>query len=138
MLSEKARQFYLEDNCNCSESVVQAANACGKFGLDEKALKMVSGFGKGCGCGDLCGAVAGALSVLSLLTVEGSAHTTPDFDKLCAGLMAKLKEALHGVHCAQVKPNFFQPEIRCANCVATAAQVLENYLKEIGKCPCKK
>ena len=37
------------------------------LGLDERALKLASGFGAGMGCGNTCGALSAAMSVLSLL-----------------------------------------------------------------------
>ena len=83
MLAEIAKKYYLEKGANCSEAVVKAANEAYGLGLDEQALKLVSGFGGGCGCGDLCGAIAGALSVLSVLSVgPNRAHGTEGFGPL--------------------------------------------------------
>lgn len=134
MLAEIAKKYYLEQDANCSEAVVKAANDAYNLGLDEKAIKMISGFGGGCGCGDLCGAIAGALSIVSLLSVgSGGAHATEGFGPLCGGLMEKIKEQLGSTDCKEIKPKMVQPEVRCVHTVETAAETLEAYLKEHGK-----
>lgn len=134
MLAELARTYYLEQGANCSEAVVKAANDAYKLGLDDKAVKMISGFGAGCGCGDLCGAIAGALSIVSLLSVgEGGAHATEGFGPLCGGLVGQIRETLSSTDCKDIKPKMVQPEVRCVRTVEVAAQVLEAYLKEHGK-----
>ena len=134
MLAEIAKMYYLEKGANCSEAIVKAANDAYKLGLDEKAIKLISGFGGGCGCGILCGAVAGALSIVSLLSVgEGGAHATEGFGPLCGGLVEEIKEKLSSTDCKDIKPQMVQPEVRCVRTVEIAAEVLEAYLKEHGK-----
>lgn len=134
MLSEVAKKYYLENGANCSEAVVKAANEVYQLGLDDKAMKLVSGFGGGCGCGDLCGAIAGALSILSYLSVgEGGAHATEGFGPLCGDLVKACKEKLGGTDCADIKPKMVAPEVRCVRTVEVAAETLDAYLKEHGK-----
>lgn len=135
MLSEIAKKYYLEQDANCAEAVVRAANEAYGLKLDENAMKLISGFGAGCGCGDLCGAIAGALSILSYLSVEGQAHATPDFGPLCGGLMGQIKEKLSSTDCKDIKPKMVQPEVRCVRTVEVAAEALEQYLTEKGKLP---
>ncbi len=134
MLAEIARKNYLEKGANCSEAVVKAANEAYNLGLDDKAMKLMSGFGAGCGCGDLCGAIAGALSIVSLLSVgDDGAHATEGFGPMCGGLMEKVKAQLESTDCKDIKPKMVQPEVRCVRTVEVAAEVLEAYLKEHGK-----
>ena len=47
MLQEHAKHFYLDDNCNCAEAVLLAANAEYGLGLPDDAVKLVGGFGAG-------------------------------------------------------------------------------------------
>lgn len=134
MLAEIAKTYYLEKGANCSEAVVKAANDAYNLGLDDKAIKLISGFGGGCGCGDLCGAIAGSLSIVSLLSVgDGGAHATEGFGPLCGDLVGQIREKLTGTDCKDIKPKMVQPEIRCLHTVEVAAEILEAYLKEHGK-----
>ena len=67
MLREIANDFYMNQNYNCGECILRAANKAYDLGLDERGLKLASGFGAGMGCGNTCGALSAAMSVLSLL-----------------------------------------------------------------------
>mgnify|MGYP000709057425 CR=1 FL=1 len=49
MLREHATHYYMEDNCNCAEAVLMAANAEYGLGLSDDACKLVGGFGAGMG-----------------------------------------------------------------------------------------
>lgn len=92
MLRETAKKYYLEQNYNCAESVLRAANEEYGLGLDEGALKLMAGFGGGMGCGGVCGALSGGIAALSKLRVSDRAHTTPGFSGECAGLVAALRK----------------------------------------------
>lgn len=133
MLVEKAREYYLDHNANCAEAVARAANDCYHLGLDEKALKLMSGYGKGFGVGSTCGALAGAMSIVSLLFVEDKAHTTPGFDDACAGFMKAYEEKLKSTNCSELKGMYRSDETRCLKTVELSAEVLEAYLLENGK-----
>ena len=50
MLREIANDFYMNQNYNCGECILQAANKAYDLGLNERALKLASGFGAGMGC----------------------------------------------------------------------------------------
>ncbi len=129
MLADVAERLYTEGDYNCAEAVLLAANEVYGFGLDPRtAHRMVSAFGGGMGCGQLCGAVAGAMAALGLAKVEGRAHTTEGFRDLCADTTAKLREALGGLDCAQLKPIYSKTEKRCAVTVRIACDVLEKQL----------
>ena len=43
----------------------------------------------------------------------------------CPNCAAKLEAALGSTECAQVKPAFFNPDVRCLNAVKAACRVLE-------------
>ena len=78
MLREIANDFYMNQNYNCGECILQAANKAYDLGLNERALKLASGFGAGMGCGNTCGTLSAAMSVLSLLFCEGKAMRQKD------------------------------------------------------------
>lgn len=49
MLREIANDFYMNQNYNCGECILRAANKAYDLGLDERGLKLASGFGAGHG-----------------------------------------------------------------------------------------
>ncbi len=49
MLRKIANDFYMNQNYNCGECILRAANKAYDLGLDERALKLASGFGTGMG-----------------------------------------------------------------------------------------
>jgi C_GCAxxG_C_C family probable redox protein len=62
--AEKALSYF-NNNFNCSQAVFTTFAT--EMGIDEKTALMVStNFGGGARCGELCGAVSGALMVLGL------------------------------------------------------------------------
>ena len=50
-IEELTAQYYLEKDCNCAETVLHATNDAYQLGLDDNAMKVIGGFGGGCGCG---------------------------------------------------------------------------------------
>ena len=44
MLRKIANDFYMNQNYNCGECILQAANKAYDLGLNERALKLASGF----------------------------------------------------------------------------------------------
>ena len=44
MLKEHATYYYMEDNCNCAEAVLLAANKEYGLGLPDECAKLVKGF----------------------------------------------------------------------------------------------
>ena len=141
---EKALSYF-ENNFNCSQAVFTTFAT--ELGIDEElALKLSTQFGGGARCGQLCGAVSGALMVLGLK--YGHCHSdnaeeksraynfATEFNKrfcdtnnsvVCRDLlgynlcipedMAKIKEK-----------NLFK--IVCPKMVADATQIVEEMLKE--------
>jgi C_GCAxxG_C_C family probable redox protein len=62
--SEKALSYF-SNNFNCSQAVFTTFAT--EMGIDESlALKLATEFGGGARCGQMCGAVSGALMVLGL------------------------------------------------------------------------
>ena len=61
---EKARELFA-GGFNCAQSVLGAF--CESEGLDmETAMKLTTGFGGGVRCGEICGAVSGAVMIIGL------------------------------------------------------------------------
>lgn len=130
MLKEKALSYYDADY-NCAESILRGGNDAYGLGLDENALKVIAGFGGGMGCEGVCGALSGAIAVLSRLEVGERAHITEGFKDRCAGLVAAFEEKLGSTNCGEIKRTWFEADgCRCRKTVEAAAEVLEAYLKK--------
>ena len=81
---EKALSYF-NSNYNCSQAVF--ATFAPKFGLSEElALKIGTQFGGGARCGQICGAVSGALMVLGLK--HGHYHSDDNEEKTKAYSLA--------------------------------------------------
>ena len=68
MLKEQAARWYL-NGYNCAECIIHAANEQWQLGMSEADMRMVSGFGGGMQCGDVCGALSAAICVISRMAV---------------------------------------------------------------------
>ena len=110
MLRKIANDFYMNQNYNCGECILRAANKAYDLGLDERALKLASGFGAGMGCGNTCGALSAAMSVLSLLFCGDKAHETEGFKELCAEYVDTFKASLGSDNCEELKACYRYPE----------------------------
>lgn len=131
MLVENIRKYYGQD-MNCAETLVLAGNETYGLGLDDKAVKLMAGFGGGCGCGHICGALAGALGIISMLTIQERAHVTPDFGPIRAEFMAKYEAALGSTMCSDLKPKYRTEEAGCLKTCELTGEVLAAYLEEKG------
>lgn len=133
MLADIAKRYFLEEDCNCAESLLLAANEYYHLGLDaSRCHLLVSAFGGGMGCGSVCGALAGAMAAIGQMTVTGRAHATEGFKDICAGYVKRFEAALGSQMCAQIKPALFKEGTRCAEAVGRAAAELEAYMQELG------
>ena len=65
MLKEKAGQYYFVQDKSCAEAILLAANEAYHLGMTEEATKLFAGFRTGMGMGGTCGALSGAIGVLS-------------------------------------------------------------------------
>ena len=132
MLADVAEKYFLEEDYNCAESVLLAANEVYELGLDkENCHRLVSAFGGGMGCGMLCGAIAGGMAALGQAAVTERAHVTEGFKELCAETAAMMQAALGNVNCSVIKPALFAQGRRCAETVRRAADVLEKQMDKL-------
>ncbi|MDO5409725.1 MAG: C-GCAxxG-C-C family (seleno)protein [Lachnospiraceae bacterium] len=133
MLKEIARRYYLEEKCNCSESLLYAANEYYQLGLGAETLKAIGGFGGGMGCKTTCGALSGSIAALSCMFMQGKAHETPDMMKISGGFVARFEEKLGSTLCSVLEPQNKKPDVRCVLTVELAAEALEAYIAELKK-----
>lgn len=125
--------YYIVKDFNCAETVLRTANEEYGLGLTEDALKLVSGFGGGMGCGETCGALSSAMTVLSSFLVEGKAHATDGFGKKCAEFCQTFGEELGSTKCSVLKEKNMAKDQRCFKTVEDAYRLLERFLITEGK-----
>lgn len=131
MLGEKARKYYSEDNFNCGEAVLLAANEEFGLGLKEEDVKLVAGFGGGMGRGGTCGALAGALAVLGRKYISTKSKETEGFRERCAAFADEFEKELGSLECSSVKAKYHTDEDRCAAAVEKAADILEEFINRV-------
>lgn len=142
---EKAASLF-RDGYNCAQAAILAF--ADESGLDEKTLcRLASSFGGGMGrMREVCGSVSGMLMILGLIKGYDS-PSDRDGKAETYRVVQELAEAFKEVHgsivCREIlkKPNgkdHYQPAERtkqyyderpCEHCVKTAANILENFLK---------
>ena len=137
MLLEKVREYYLEKDYNCAETVLLAANDTYGLGLPADAVRLVSGYGGGFGAKKTCGALCGAMAVLSVMCVGEKAHATEGFGPLCGAFYAAVTERLGTECCETLQGMYRTEENRCLRTVELVAQELEAYLAKLGKIPAR-
>lgn len=137
MLKDVVEKYYFSQNYNCAEAIIHGANEYYDLGLHEKDMIMAAGFGAGMQTGNTCGTLLSAISILSLRYVEAKAHESKDIHDVTLMLTRKMKERMGSTLCCEIKPKFFNPEIRCKNTVDLACDTLEEVIAEydakIGK-----
>lgn len=132
MIRDYVRKYYLDQDNNCAEALLHAADEALSLHLSPEAYRLVAGYGGGLGCGDTCGAICGAVAVVSYLLVGESAHSTPGFRTACADCTHAMREAFGATSCVSIAPRFKSKETRCLPTVERAADVLEDVLKRHG------
>ena len=81
--------------------------------------------------GDVCGVLTGAACVLSCMFVETKAHDSDVLKPAVMKMVREMQKEYGGRTCAQIKPKYFNKEIRCKNTVLEGAKVLERVIEEL-------
>lgn len=130
MLKDVYQKYYFEQNYNCAETLLRAANDYYDLKLHDRDMIMVGAYGAGIQCGNTCGAVLAAASVLSMKYVEAKAHESEDIRPVVMKLMRKFNAKYGSTLCKDIKPQSFKPEYRCKMTAETACDILEETIKE--------
>lgn len=130
---EKALE-YNKKGYNCAQAVT--CTFCDEFGIkEEDAFRMSEGFGAGMGMLDMCGAVTGMIMVLGMENSVGDLQKGPatkgDTLKKVKSYAEKFKEKNGSYYCKELKSGVDgKPLCSCAQCIATAVELMEEYLAE--------
>ena len=133
-LGEKAKEYYLEQGLNCAVSVLLAANDTYSLGLKREDAQLITAFGGGMGCGNLCGALAGSMAALGKVFLAEDEMYKPEFKDVCAGFVAKFNEKWGTTLCAPIKEvNATDPRTRCSLTVLETGNMLQEYIDGLKK-----
>lgn len=130
MLKDIIGRYYFEENYNCAETILRAGNEYYDLGLCDHDMKLVGAFGAGIQCGNTCGAILSAASILSMKYIETKAHESLDIKKITTELIRKFNLTYGSTLCKDIKAQSFAPEIRCLKTVETACDILEEVISE--------
>lgn len=130
MTRDHVYDYFIQQDHNCAEALLLAANDEYRLGLTREEMKLLSAFGGGMGCGKACGALCGCMAVLGKLKVRQRAHEDEQFGALCAALHQQFVEKLGDSECDALKPVYRNDQVRCLKTVELAADVLDQFLAE--------
>ena len=143
--TERAHKYH-QQGCNCCQSVLAAFSDVTGLG-EQESFNLGAGFGSGAGTGELCGAAAGAVMVLGLLTpgdpsdIAGGKRRTMALSK---EFQRRFQEKFGALRCADLLPRKFTPDDttpaakamglthHCQIMVVTAVEITEEMLQERG------
>lgn len=130
MLKDYLQKYYFEQNYNCAETILRAANEYYDLQLHDRDMIMVGAYGAGIQAGNTCGAVLSAAAILSLKYVEAKAHESQDIKPVVQKMLRKFNEKYGSTLCKDIKPQSFKPEYRCQKTVEAACDILEETIRE--------
>ncbi len=130
MLKDLLPKYYFDQNYNCAETILRAANEYYDLGLHDKDMILVGAYGAGIQSGNTCGAVLSVAAVLSLKYVEAKAHESEDIRPVVQKMMRKFNEKYGSILCKDIKPQSFKPEYRCQMTIETSCDILEETIAE--------
>lgn len=138
----KKANAYHDRGFNCSQSVLAAF--ADVTGLSEKeSFRIAAGFGRGAGTGELCGALSGAVMVLSLATPMDPADPVTGKKQAMAKareLQKRFSERFGHLRCQELLAEKYDPETvapeaaamgitgHCALMIASAVEITEELL----------
>ncbi len=129
-LKDLYSKYYYDQNYNCAETMIRAGNEYYELGLHDRDMIAFGGFGAGIQTGNTCGAILSAVSILSMRYVEQKAHESADIRPVTTALIRKFNERYGSVLCKDIKPQSFQPDIRCKHTIEAACDILEQVIEE--------
>ena len=130
MLKDRAKEYFIDKDFNCAETVVRCIRDEYALDISEDDLKLVSGFGGGMGCGQTCGALCGLIAAYGKMTVKDRAHATADFGKSCGAICGAFNRKLGSMQCAELKKLYSSQEFRCLKTVEMALDIFEEFMAE--------
>jgi cysteine synthase A len=122
---------YFQDGYYCSEAIQRAFNEVYDLGFNDADYKVATGFAAGLGeSGCLCGAIGGAIIVLSRLTGRSRNFESERLNLTLVNQLHKLFKAKHKASCCRILTHEYtwgsaEMKINCEQYVITAALIAE-------------
>lgn len=133
MLKDCFEKYYYDQNYNCAETMIRAANEYYDLKLHDRDMIMLGGYGGGIQTGNTCGAILAAASVLSMKYVEQKAHESKDIKPVTTALIREFNKKYGSVLCKDIKPQSFDPQYRCKRTIEAACDILEAVIADYDK-----
>ncbi len=128
-LGECAKKYYVEEGLNCAVSVLLGASEVYNLGVTKQDAKLITAFGGGMGCGDLCGCLAGAMAALGKVFLPEDAMYSPKLKEICADFVAEFNAKWGTYMCGKIKEENANDIIRCGDVVKASGDLLQNYIE---------
>ena len=126
------RKYYIDENYNCSECLIHAANEYYGLNIDFEDMKMFGGFGSGMYAGIVCGTLIANVAILSKMVIKNKAREEADSIRPVINRMVKdFNEHLEGTACRELRPKYYTKEESCLKTVLLAVEVLEKAVDEL-------
>ena len=129
MFRDTVLKYYSkEKDFNCAETILYAANEEYNLNLEKKALKTMAGFGGGMAVGSTCGAIVGAVAVISVMYTNLRGHQSPRVKEMTERLYRRVENKLNYADCKRLKDVYFEQNKRCEDILLVVADVLEEII----------
>lgn len=126
------KKYYIDENYNCSECLIHAANEYYGLNIGFEDMKMFGGFGSGMYAGIVCGTLIANVAILSKMVIRNKAREETDQILPVINRMVKeFNEHLQGTSCRELRPKYYSKEESCLKTVLLAAEVLEKAVDEL-------
>ena len=135
MTRDYVGNYYLNQNYNCAESLLRAANDAYQLGIPEESFKLVGGFGAGMGCGTSCGALCAGISAIGAACIQSKAHETAGLGDLTTKFVEGFRAQMGSETCSEIVKTFKKPDVRCLETVLRTADVLDQVMADLKKEP---
>lgn len=129
-LGDYAKKYYVEESLNCAVSVLLGASDKYGIGLTRDDAKLITAFGGGMGCGDLCGCLAGSMAALGKIMLPDGVMHSPEFKELCAAFVAEFKGKWGTTMCETIKAEHATEALRCGDVVKASGDMLEAFIEK--------
>ena len=121
------------EDLNCAETILYAADRAYGLGLPTSALKLSAGFGGGMGVEKTCGVITGASMVFSALFVQDRAHESDRVKELNREFFQRIEGILGHADCGPIKEHWRTETDGCLPVMMEAARVLQEIVdRELG------
>ncbi len=126
------RKYYIEENYNCAECLIHAANEYYGLNISDEDMKMFGGFGSGMYAGIVCGTLVANVAILSKMVIKNKAREeTKEILPIINGMVNDFNEHLDGLSCKELRPKYYTREDSCLKTVLLAAEVLQKAVSEV-------